>query len=137
MIQFMSEEGLMGGGVPQLLWLDQEKKLVAYKKKNYIFIFNFHPANSYAGFELPIHETTSFRVALDTDEERFGGQNRISHSTIFEAGVVSAFPDFSGIVIYSPSRTAMVLKKVTGKNETQKAPLNVVAVSGMNDRKLR
>ncbi len=129
MIQFMSEEGLMGGGVPQLLWLDQEKKLVAYKKKNCIFIFNFHPANSYAGFELPIHETATFRVALDTDEGKYGGQNRICHKTIFESGAVSKFPDFAGIVIYSPSRTAMVLKKVTEKNETQKASLNVVEVS--------
>ena len=124
MILFMSEEGLMGGGVPKLLWLDQEKKLVAYKKKNCIFIFNFHPTNSYAGFELPIHETASFRVVLDTDEERYGGQNRICHKTIFEAGAVSKFPDFSGIVVYSPSRTAMVLKKVNEKKETQKASLN-------------
>lgn len=112
MIHLMSEEGLMGGGVPQLLWLDQNKNIIAYRKKDYVFIFNFHPMSSYAGFELPIHEKASFQVILDTDEERFGGQKRISHSTIYEADNPSGFSDLSRIAIYLPSRTAMVLKKV-------------------------
>lgn len=111
MVHFMSEEGLMGGGVPQSLWLDQQKMIIAYRKKDCVFIFNFHPNNSYAEFELPIHEKGSFQVVLDTDENRFGGQARISHSTVYETGTLSAFADFSGIVIYSPSRTAIVLKK--------------------------
>ncbi|MBP2641109.1 MAG: glgB1 [Firmicutes bacterium] len=112
MIHLMSEEGLMGGGVPQVLWIDQNRKIIAFRKKDYVFIFNFHPTNSYDGFELPVHETASFQVVLDTDEERFGGHNRISHNTIYEAGHLSGFSDFSGILIYVPSRTAMVLKKV-------------------------
>jgi len=112
MIHFMSEEGLMGGGVPQSLWLDQQKMIIAYRKKDCVFIFNLHPTNAYAGFELPIHETGSFQVVLDTDEKRFGGQARISHDIVYQSGTLSQFPDYAGIVIYSPSRTAMVLKKV-------------------------
>jgi len=112
MIHLMSKEGLMGGGVPQSLWLDQQKMIMAYKKKNYVFIFNFHPTNSYAEFELPIHENGCFQVVLDTDEERFGGQARISHRTVYETSRLSQLTDFSGIVIYSPNRTGMVLKKV-------------------------
>ncbi|MBP1764597.1 MAG: glgB1 [Firmicutes bacterium] len=112
MVHFMSEADLMRSGVPQALWIDQDKKIIAFRKKDYLFFFNFHPTNSYSGFELPIHETASFQVVLDTDEERFGGYRRISHQTIYETGKLSGFPDFSGITIYSPSRTAMVLKKI-------------------------
>lgn len=112
MVHLLSEENLMGGGVPQSLWLDQKKMIIAYRKKDYIFLFNFHPTNSYAGFQLPIHEKGSFQVVLDTDEGRFGGQMRIYHDTVYESGTLAEFPDFSGISIYSPSRTAMVLKKV-------------------------
>jgi len=112
MVHFMLEAGLMGRGVPQALWIDQDKKIIAFRKKDYVFLFNFHPTNSYSGFELPVHETASFRVVLDTDEESFAGYRRISHQTIYEAGKLSGFPDFSGITIYSPSRTAMVLKKI-------------------------
>ncbi len=111
MIHLMAGEDLMGGGVPQILWLDQERKLLAYRKKDVIFIFNFHPTESYVGFQLPIHETGSYQVIFDTDEERFGGQGRISHGILFEAGPVPKYPGFSGIIVYSPSRTAMVLKK--------------------------
>lgn len=111
MIRFMTEESLMGGGVPRILWLDQERKIIAYRKKDFIFIFNFHPTQSYVDFQLPIHETACFNVVFDTDEERFGGQNRISHQINYKSGEVSQFPDYSGIEIYSPSRTAMVLKK--------------------------
>ena len=112
MIRFMGQEDLMGGGVPQILWLDQERKLVAFRKKDALFIFNFHPTSSYAGFQFPIHETGRFQAVFDTDEARFGGQGRISHSTVFESGAVPQFPDFAGIVVYAPSRTAMVLKKL-------------------------
>lgn len=113
MIHLMSEEGLMGGGVPQSLWLDQKTMVLAYRKKDCIFIFNLHPTNSYASFELPIHEAGSFQVILDTDEGRFGGQLRIAHDTIYESGALPGLPDFSGIVIYVPNRSAMVLKKRT------------------------
>lgn len=108
----MSQEDLMGGGVPQLLWLDQDKMIIAYRKKDYVFLFNFHPTQSYDQFQLPIHEKASFQVVVDTDEERFGGQARISHNTVYETGTLSECIDFSGIVIYSPNRTGMVLKKI-------------------------
>lgn len=114
MIHFMRQEGLLGGGIPQSLWLDQETMIIAYKKQDCLFIFNFHPTNSYAQFELPVHETGSFEVVLDTDEGWFGGQSRISHTTVYETSTLSQFPDFSGIVIYVPNRTAMVLKKRSG-----------------------
>jgi len=112
MVHLMSEEGLMGGGVPQSLWLDQDKMLIAYRKNDCIFIFNFHPTNSYAELQLPIHEGASFQVILDTDEGRFGGHMRIAHDTVYSTGSLADFPDFSGIVIYSPNRTGMVLRKI-------------------------
>ena len=111
MIHFVSEEGLMGVE-PTQLWIDQRKKLVAFKKKNFVFIFNFHPTDSYPGLEIPIHEDGKFKVVLDTDEERFGGFGRISHQTVYESNHLPTIKDYKGIKIYSPCRTAMVLKKV-------------------------
>jgi len=113
MIKLMSEEGLMGGGVPQQLWLDQNKKVLAYRKQDFIFIFNFHPANSYEDLEIPIQENSSFKVTLDTDEERFGGYKRISHAITYETHKLKMNRNFTGISIYSPCRTALVLKKLT------------------------
>jgi 1,4-alpha-glucan branching enzyme len=111
MIKLMSEGGLMGGGAPKQLWLDQNRKVLAYRKKDFIFIFNFHPADSYEGLEIPIQENSSFKVALDTDEERFGGYKRISHDTTYETHKLNMNRNFTGISIYLPCRTALVLKK--------------------------
>jgi 1,4-alpha-glucan branching enzyme len=110
MIHFMSDEDLVGI-TPQCLWIEQDRKLIAFRKKDFIFIFNFHPTESYPGFELPIHQDGKFQVILDTDEFRFGGHGRISHDVIYETYKLNMNKDFTGISIYSPSRTAMVLKK--------------------------
>jgi 1,4-alpha-glucan branching enzyme len=112
MIHLMSEANLLGDGAPHSLWLDQNRKIIAYRKKDYVFLFNFHPTESYASFQLPIHEDARFQVVLDTDEFRFGGQGRIAHDPVYETTKLPDFPDYKGIVIYSPSRTALVLKKI-------------------------
>jgi 1,4-alpha-glucan branching enzyme len=112
MIQLMRDEGLLAAGSPRPLWIDQKKKIVSFRKKDYVFLFNFHPSESYTGFELPIHEKGSFQVVMDTDEERFGGHARISHETVYESVSLRRSNQITGITIYSPCRTAMVLRKV-------------------------
>lgn len=110
MIRLMTEEGLMGGA-PKSLWLDQKRKVIAFRKKDFVFIFNLHPTDSYTGFELPVHEEGCLRAVLDTDEERFGGYGRIAHDTVYGTCPISMNKDYLGIMIYLPCRTAMVLKK--------------------------
>ncbi len=114
MIHFMVEAGLVGGA-PKPLWIDQKQKIIACKKRDHVLLFNFHPTASYDGLELPIHEVAAFQVVLDTDEERFGGLSRISHAAVYETGSLAKFPSFTGIKIYAPCRTAMVLKKLPAK----------------------
>jgi len=111
MISFMNQKAMMGV-VPQQLWLDQERKIIAYRKNDCIYIFNFHPTESYPDLEIPVHENGRFKVVLDTDEEQFGGFSRISHDATYESHALKTNPEFTGISIYSPSRTAMVLEKI-------------------------
>jgi 1,4-alpha-glucan branching enzyme len=112
MIELMTLGGLMDDGTPKQLWLDQEKKLLAFSKKDCIFIFNFHPSESYLDLEIPVHEDCRLKVVLDSDEERFGGFGRISHDVVYETHKLKINSDFTGITLYSPSRTALVLKKI-------------------------
>jgi 1,4-alpha-glucan branching enzyme len=112
MIHFMTENGLIGpGSVPQPLWRDQDRKLLAFRKGDFIWIFNFHPTESYAPFELPVHESASFQVVLDTDEWRFGGQGRIAHDPVYATSPLPMNPEFMGLQIYVPCRTALILQK--------------------------
>lgn len=93
------------------LWLDNDRKIIAYRNKDIVYIFNFHPQNSYDSFQVPIHDKGKFKVILDTDDEEFGGFGRISKDVIYESKNLEN-TDYDGIEIYIPSRTALALKKV-------------------------
>ena len=89
-----------------------EKMLDQIKEdKDIVYIFNFHPQNSYDSFQVPIHDKGKFKVILDTDDEEFGGLGRISKDVIYESKNLKN-TDYDGIEIYIPSRTALALKKV-------------------------
>jgi len=112
MVRLMKEEKLMGEEGLECLWCDSTRKILAYRKKDYLFLFNFHPLDSLPDFELPLHVKASYQVILDTDEDRFGGFNRIDHGCQYETRALPSREGDMGILIYVPSRTGMVLKKV-------------------------
>ena len=89
------------------LGMDNEKKTLVYKKGSLVFAFNFHPVNSYEGLFLPMPEKGEYEVQMSTDDYCYGGHGRIWHQrycTVEKDGKV-------GIMLYLPSRTAVVLKK--------------------------
>ena len=95
------------GGKDIQLALDNCAKTLVYKKGGGIFAFNFHPVNSYEGCFLPMAEPGEYDVVMSTDDFCFGGHGRIYHqsySTVEQEGRV-------GILLYLPSRTAVMLRK--------------------------
>lgn len=110
MIDSIKENDQLGNDIYRL-WLDNDRKVIAYRNKNLVYIFNFHPENSYDSFKVPIHDLGKFKVGLDTDDPKFGGLGRISKDYIYESKNL-ANTDYDGIEIYIPSRTALVLKRI-------------------------
>lgn len=110
MIFLMKKEGLMGGAAPKVLLIDTDQKVIAYKKKDHLFLFNFHPTDSEEGLEIPTFEDGKYQVVMDTDEKSFGGHGRIDHKVIYETKKLNKYPKDRGIKIYSPCRTAIILK---------------------------
>jgi len=91
------------------LWTSNEEKLIAYRKGDVIFAFNFHPERSYDGFFLPVTEPGEYEVLLATDNYNFGGQGRIANAQIYRTKMDDQ--GRLGFQIYLPSRTAVVLRK--------------------------
>ncbi|MDU1316205.1 alpha-amylase family glycosyl hydrolase [Anaerococcus hydrogenalis] len=110
MLDQIKEDDQLGNDIFRL-WLDNDRKVIAYRNKDIVYIFNFHPQNSYDSFQVPIHDKGKFKVILDTDDEEFGGLGRISKDVIYESKNLEN-TDYDGIEIYIPSRTALALKKV-------------------------
>lgn len=109
MLKFAQKHKQLGSTIFRL-WLDNDRKVIAFRNKEIIYIFNFHPTNSYESFAIPIHDTGKYRTVLDTDESRFGGLDRISKDYIYTAEKLEC-TDYDGIKIYIPSRTAIALEK--------------------------
>ena len=93
------------------IWLDEARKILVYRRNRLLFAFNFHPTESYTDFPLPLHETGTWHVVLDTDEERFGGLARIAHEVAHDTLPLSEHHGDTGIRVYLPSRTALVLQR--------------------------
>ncbi len=92
------------------LWIHQDDKVMVYERGGLTFAFNFHPTKSFTGYFIPVLEEGNYKVILSTDEGRFGGQDRISESYVYET--VKLDDGRYGFLIYLPSRTACALKKV-------------------------
>ncbi len=112
MIRLAKEQGVLNDPWAENLWIDEERKILAFSRGQLIFLFDFHPGYSEQNFFLPCRTTGEgeYRVILSTDEPRFGGQGLISHDYVYRT---EQDPERGcGFRIYVPARTAMVLKKI-------------------------
>lgn len=50
--------------------------MIIFERGDLVFAFNFHPCNSYEGYQIGSHCDEPMRCVLDTDEGRFGGHMR-------------------------------------------------------------
>ncbi len=109
MIELARKNRVFNGKI-KMLGIDHERKVMMYQRGVSTFLFNFHPTASYEGFFVPMGEQGDWVVQLSSDDERFGGHNRVatdhSYSTFGQEQNGQ-----SGFKIYLPSRTAVVLKK--------------------------
>ena len=92
------------------LLVHNSDKVMAYRKGSALFVFNFHPANSFDSYFVPVDEPGEYTVLLSSDDFDFGGHGRV-HRLTYRA---EKQPDGRiGFRMYLPSRTAVVLKKAT------------------------
>lgn len=109
MIAFMNGNEQFGGE-SENLWMDEQHKLLAYKKGDYIYLFNFSPFNSYPNFFLPTRDEGRYRAVFSSDRPKYGGQGRIDEEYVYTAK--SVFGLGVGFEVYTPSRTAVVFKRM-------------------------
>ncbi|CAK9014954.1 unnamed protein product [Durusdinium trenchii] len=89
---------------------DENDKVIIFERGDLVFAFNFHPCNSYEGYQIGTHCEESMRCILDTDEGRFGGHMRLDygHGNPFSSmGGIDRRPH--SVKLYMPARTAQVL----------------------------
>lgn len=91
-------------------------KVVVFERGGLLFIFNFHPTESFPDYKVGVETPGEYEIVLNSDAEQFGGFSRINDTT--ESGAKLTFPTSpenwnnrsNALFIYIPSRTALVLQ---------------------------
>jgi len=107
MIALIREAGVLEKAHPELLTVHNDDKVLAFRRGELCFVFNFHPVKSYTDY--PIRLTGREHVlALDTDERRFAGFDRIEAGQRYRVRRRKGQPQ---VFCYLPSRAALVLRR--------------------------
>ncbi len=95
------------------IWHNDGDQVLAYRRKDYVFVFNFNPTQSFTdyGFLVPKGE---YQVVLNTDAKEFGGfgntDDSMAHFTCLDP--LYAKDRKGWLKLYIPARSAVVLKRV-------------------------
>ena len=101
----------------ELLLEDKKCQILAFRRNELVFVFNFNPDHSVTDFGIPTGPG-KFRVALNTDSPNFGGFGLIDESLDYFTG--SILPDRpmvnNYLKVYLPARCGVVFKKMPTKS---------------------
>ena len=96
----------------QEIWHSDYDQILAYTRKDLLFVFNFNPCKSFTGYGLLV-PAGSYEVVLNTDAKEFGGNglndDSVKHFTMFDPLHKKYRKEW--LKLYLPARTAMVLRK--------------------------
>jgi len=94
------------------IWDKDDDNILAYRREDLLFVYNFHPQQSYSDYGILVPQG-EYEIVLDTDSREFGGfglnDDTIPHFTQYDPLYVS--DDKGWLKLYLPARTAMVIKK--------------------------
>lgn len=98
------------------LWDKDGDNILAYVREDLLFVYNFHPKESYIDYGI-LAPQGEYEVVLDSDDLKFGGFGRndssIHHFTHYDP--LHAKEKKGWLKLYLPARTAIVLKKTETK----------------------
>ena len=111
MLEFIKTRDILGALDLKSLWIDNNENVMAYKKGGVVFLFNFHPVNSFQEYGVPVDMPGKYKVIFHTDKGEYGGYSRISMDIEYSSRRLPDKGDMDGIIIYLPSKTAIVLER--------------------------
>ena len=96
----------------QEIWHNDGDQVLVYQRKDFIFVFNFNPKQSFTDYCFLV-APGAYEVILNTDSVQFGGNgfsdDTITHFTISDPLYKKEKKEW--LKLYIPARTAMVLRK--------------------------
>ena len=87
---------------------NEKDKVIVFERAGLLWIFNFHPTQSFADYRVGIQESGTYQIVLDTDDTAYGGFGRNVKGTRFFTTPFEWNGRKNFIQVYIPTRTAIV-----------------------------
>ncbi|KAL8702510.1 MAG: hypothetical protein Q9201_004325 [Fulgogasparrea decipioides] len=88
---------------------NETDKVIVFERAGLLWIFNFHPSQSFADYRVGVEQSGTYQIVLDTDETAFGGFGRNAKGTRFFTTDLAWNGRRNFVQVYIPVRTAIVL----------------------------
>lgn len=109
MIQLIQNEKKFCESQIEKIWDNTNDQILAYKRKELLFVYNLNPEKSFTDYGLLIKKGT-YQLILNTDEIEFGGLGLLNDYTLHT--IPSHLKNKEWLKIYIPSRTALVFRRI-------------------------
>ncbi|THV08317.1 glycoside hydrolase [Dendrothele bispora CBS 962.96] len=86
-------------------------KILVFERAGLLFIFNFHPTQSFTDYRVGVEEAGEYRVVLTSDDPQFGGFNNTSLGGQFFTNPMEWNGRKNFLQVYIPTRTCLILAK--------------------------
>ncbi len=116
MVELIKNSDIFADSFPNDMLTDETKQVLIFNRGSLYFVFNFNPKNSYTDFRIKL-DPGKYQVIFDTDDQLFGGSNRIDknyvYATVSTSRIKTIVPIGTHYIsIYIPARTGLVFKMV-------------------------
>lgn len=94
-------------------WKHEGDKIIAFERAGLVFVFNFHPTQSFTGYRVGTNWPGRYKIVLSSDDEEFGGFNRLDKKCVH----ITRAENYAGrenfFEVYTPARTAVVYEHIS------------------------
>jgi 1,4-alpha-glucan branching enzyme len=111
MIAMVKENNLLEIFPLHVQQINEPDNVIAFSRADLIFVFNFHPSQSYTDYGIPVSEG-KYKYLFSTDELDFGGFGLYDETQVCNACMLTQGEANWDIKLYLPARTAIVLQKL-------------------------
>jgi 1,4-alpha-glucan branching enzyme len=87
---------------------NESDKVIVFERAGLVWVFNFHPTQSFADYRIGIEQEGTYKVVLNTDSKDVGGFERIDEGTRFFTTTFAWNNRKNFTQVYIPTRTAIV-----------------------------
>ncbi|XP_063971944.1 1,4-alpha-glucan-branching enzyme [Diachasmimorpha longicaudata] len=89
-------------------WKHEGDKVIVFDRAGLVFVFNFHPTQSFPDYAIGVPNPGAYKVVLNSDDKEFGGECRVDPNCRHFSKPEPFADRPHRIMVYVPCRTAIV-----------------------------